>query len=128
VSGKKGQGTNSILSVHQLISQLAEKTIKQRPESGLELLVQQRVNQQVVDQLLGLWHSKKTVPEVRSVVFASLNSILQWLNDNNDHRKYKPLSAHFKLLEQQIDFSLEQGKQVVNPKKVNMPPGSPIGG
>lgn len=125
LSNKKGH--NNIFSVDELISQLTEKTIKQRPENGLKLLVQQRVNQQVIDQLLELWHSKKTVTEVRSIVLDRLNSIAQWLDDNNDHRKYKSLSVHFKLLAQQIEFSLEQGKHVVTPKKVSMPPGSPIG-
>ena len=128
ISGKKGRGKNSVFSVSELISQLTDKTIKQRPESGLKLLVQQRVNQQVIEQLLELWHSKKSVPEVRSAVFTSLDSTAKWLDDNDDHRHYKQLSAHFKLLEQQIEFSLEQGKQVVKPKKVKMPPGSPIGG
>mgnify|MGYP000229215897 FL=1 len=125
---KKGQGKKRILSVSQLITQLTDKTIKQRPESGLKLLVQQRINQQVIEQLLELWHSKKSVPEVRSAVFSSLESIAQWLDDNNDNRDYQQLSAHFKLLEQQIEFSLEQEKQVVNSKEVGMPPGSPIGG
>jgi len=128
MSNRKGDSEKRVISVHELISQITEKTLKQRPESGLKLLVQQRVNQQVIEQLLELWHSKKSVPEVRSEVFTSLKSIAGWLDGNNDNRKYKPLSAHFKLLEQKIEFSLEQGKQVVIPKKVNMPPGSPIGG
>ncbi len=127
-SGEKEQGKNSIFSADELISQLTAKTIEKRPENGLKLLVQQRVNQQVIEQLLELWHSKESVPEVRSAVFTSLESIAQWLDENNDHRHYKLLSAHFKLLEKQIEFSLAQGKQVINPKKVNMPPGSPIGG
>ena len=90
-------------------------------------MVQQRVNQQVIEHLLELWHSKKTVPEVRSEVFSNLEKISKWLDDNNDSRNYKLLSAHFKLLEQKIEFSLERGKQVVTPRKVKMPPGSPIG-
>lgn len=127
VSNKKEHSKGRIFSINELISQLTKKTIKKRPESGLKLLVQQRVNQQVIEQLLELWHSKKSVSEVRSSVFSSLKSISRWLDDNNDSHHYKMLSSHFKLLEQQIEFSLEQNKQVVNSKKVNMPPGSPIG-
>jgi len=127
VSNKKERSKGRIFSIDELISQLTERTIKRRPESGLKLLVQQRVNQQVIEQLLELWHSKKSVSEVRSSVFSSLKSISRWLDDNNDNRHYKMLSSHFKLLEQQIEFSLEQNKQVVNAKKINMPPGSPIG-
>jgi len=123
-----GSKNKSIFSVDELISQLMDKTIKQRPKNGLKLLVQQRVNQQVIEQLLELWHSKNSVSEVRSVVFSSLEQMAKWLDDNNDSRHYKLFSSHFKLLEQQIKFSLDQGKQVVQPTKVKMPPGSPIGG
>jgi hypothetical protein len=125
---KKGSGKHTLFSVSELISQLTDNTIKQRPEKGLKLLVQQRVNQQVIDQLLALWHSKNVVAEVRSDVFSSLAELTEWLDDFNDNRHYKKLSAHYKLLEQQIAFSLKQGKLVVTPIKVDMPPGSPIGG
>ena len=127
VSGKKGKNKNTIFSVAELIKQLIEITIKQHPEQGLKLLVQQRVNQQVVEQLLVLWHSKKLVTEVRSEVLVNLESLAQWLKYNNDSRQYKKLSAHFKLLAQQIAFSLAEGKQSLAPTKVKMPPGSPIG-
>ena len=125
---KKGKTQESVFSVEELISQLIDKTIKQRPESGLKLLVQQRVNQQVIEQLLELWHSPTSVPEVRSATLSSLKKLENWLDDNNDDRHYKKLATHFKLLEQQIDFSLSKGKRAVIPKEINMPPGSPIGG
>ncbi|MDO6487923.1 zinc-dependent metalloprotease [Colwellia sp. 6_MG-2023] len=124
---KKGKRQKSAFSVEVLISQLIDKTIKQRPESGLALLVQQRVNQQVIEQLLELWHSPTSVPEVRSATLASLKNIENWLDDNHDDRDYKKLATHFKLLEQQIDFSLSEGKRVVIPTEITMPPGSPIG-
>jgi len=125
---KKGKTKDVIFSVEALTSQLIEKTIEQSPENGLALLVQQRVNQQVVDQLIELWHSPKVVPEVRSAVFSSLLDLKDWLDDNNDNRRYKKLKDHFKLLEQQIAFNLKKEKRVVMPEKVIMPPGSPIGG
>lgn len=128
VAGKKENDENAIFFIDELFAQLIEQTIKQRPESGLKLLVQQRVNQQVVEQLLQLWHSKKLATEIRSEVFTSLEKLTQWLGDNNDNRRYKSLSAHFKLLEQQIVFSLLKGKKDVTPIKIEMPPGSPIGG
>jgi len=128
VSERKGKVSNTIFSVDEVINQLIKHTIKNRPEQGLKLLVQQRVNQQVVEQLLSLWHSKKLVAEVRSEVLLSLNKLTRWLADNNDNRRYKLLAGHFKLLEQQIVFSLKQTKQVVKPNKIKMPPGSPIGG
>jgi len=124
----RGQKVNTIFSVRQLIAQLLDNTIKQRPETGLKLLVQQRVNQQVVEQLLALWHQDNLVTEVRSEVFFSLTELSEWLDDNNDSRHYSTLASQFKLLEQQIDFSLEQNKQSMPASKITMPPGSPIGG
>jgi hypothetical protein len=67
------------------------------------------------------------VPEVRSAVFSSLHDLKDWLDDNNDNRRYKKLKDHFKLLEQQIEFNLKKEKRAVMPEKVSMPPGSPIG-
>jgi len=123
----RGKQVNDIFSVQQVITQLVNKTIKQGPERGLALLVQQRVNQQVVEQLLALWHQKDLVTEVRSEIYVSLEQLTEWLDDNNDSRRYSALSAQFILLEQQIKFSLEQNKRAAPASKVIMPPGSPIG-
>ncbi len=124
----RGKQVNDIFTVQEVITQLLNKTIKQSPESGLALLVQQRVNQQVVEQLLALWHQKDLVTEVRSEIYTSLNQLTEWLDDNNDSRRFSVLSAQFILLEQQINFSLKQNKPAVPASKITMPPGSPIGG
>ncbi len=124
----RGKQVNDIFSVQEVITQLVNKTIKQSPERGLASLVQQRVNQQVVEQLLALWHQKSLVTEVRSEVYVSLVQLTEWLDDNNDSRRYSVLSAQFILLEQQIKFSLEQNKLAAPASKIAMPPGSPIGG
>jgi hypothetical protein len=121
-------GKSTLYSVNELITQLLDNTIKKRPEVGLKLLVQQRVNQQVVEQLLTLWHQDSVVTEVRGEIFSSLEKLSEWLDDHNDSRKYKSLSTQFLLLEQQIDFSLESNKKVTPQSKISMPPGSPIGG
>ncbi|PKI13197.1 zinc-dependent metalloprotease [Colwellia sp. 12G3] len=126
--GNSGQQVDAIFSVQQVITQLLNSTIKQSPETGLALLVQQRVNQQVVEQLLGLWHQKNLVTEVRSEVLASLTGLSDWLDDNHDSRRYSALTAQFILLEQQIKFSLEKNKSATPASKISMPPGSPIGG
>jgi hypothetical protein len=124
----RGKQVNDIFTVQDVITQLLNKTIKQSPESGLALLVQQRVNQQVVEQLLALWHQKNLVTEVRSEIYSSLHQLTEWLEDNNDSRRFSVLSAQFILLEQQINFSLKQNKPAVPASKITMPPGSPIGG
>jgi hypothetical protein len=118
---------NSIPSVQELIDSLIKRSIKIPAEKGLSLLVQQRVNQQVIEHLLSLWHNKKLVTEVRSEVYVALRHLKEWLGDNYDARKYKRLSAQFMLLEEQIGYSLEQGKLVHPVSTIKMPPGSPIG-
>jgi hypothetical protein len=125
---KHSKQVSSIFSVQEVITQLINKTIKQAPSSGLALLVQQRVNQQVVEQLLALWHQKDLVTEVRSEIYLSLEQLTEWLDDNNDSRRYLPLSAQFILLEQQINFSVKQNKPASPASKIKMPPGSPICG
>ena len=52
--GNSGKQVNAIFSVQQVITQLVNSTIRQGPETGLALLVQQRVNQQIVEQLSSL--------------------------------------------------------------------------
>jgi len=118
---------NSIPSVHELIELLIKQSVKAKPDQGLSLLVQQRVNQQVIEHLLSLWHNKKLVTEVRAEVFVALRDLKAWLDDNNDARKYKRLSSQYTLLAEQIAYSLEQGKLVHPASTIKMPPGSPIG-
>jgi hypothetical protein len=119
---------SNIPSAQELIDALIKQSIKKSAEKGLSLLVQQRVNQQIVEHLLSLWHNKKLVTEVRSEVYVALRDLKKWLADNSDGRKYKRLSAQFMLLEEQIGYSLEQGKLVHPISTIKMPPGSPIGG
>jgi hypothetical protein len=118
----------TVPTIDELFQQLINGTLKKSAESGSALLVQQRVNQQVVEHLLALWHNKNLVTEVRADVFVTLKKIADWLDDNNDSRKYKGLSSQFILLESQINYSLAQGKLVTPNSTISMPPGSPIGG
>ena len=118
---------SNIPSAQELIDALIKQSIKKSAEKGLSLLVQQRVNQQIVEHLLSLWHNKKLVTEVRSEVYVALRDLKKWLVDNSDGRQYKRLSAQFMLLEEQIGYSLEQGKLVHPISTIKMPPGSPIG-
>ena len=117
----------NIFSVGDLLNQLIKSTLKSTPEKGLKVLTQQRVNQQVVEQLLALWHKNNLVSEVRSEVFLALTQLKRWLNTNQNKRKYKLLTAQFLLLENQIEHSLGQGKLITPASTIKMPPGSPIG-
>nr|WP_260679314.1 zinc-dependent metalloprotease [Thalassomonas sp. M1454] len=116
------------LSVAQLITELFATTIKQPAQTELKLLVQQRVNQQVLDSVLALYHSNSVVAEVKTTVYGQLLSLDKWLKSmSNYHQKSNPLYAQYQLLSKQIQFSLEQGKVIQTPAPVSLPPGSPIG-
>lgn len=118
---------DDIFSVADLLNKLIKSTFKSTPEKGLKILTQQRVNQQVIEHLLALWHQKGLVSEVRSEVFVTLTQLKRWLGDNQDSRKYKAMAAQFALLENQIDYSLDRGKLITPTSTIKMPPGSPIG-
>jgi len=118
---------SEIPSIHFLLKALTKSTIKQSAKKGSALLVQQRVNQQVIEQLLALWHQKDLVTEVRAEVYFVLNELSNWFADDGQSRKYKTLHAQFTLLASQINYSLAHGKLVTPASSIKMPPGSPIG-
>ncbi|WDE11075.1 zinc-dependent metalloprotease [Thalassomonas haliotis] len=118
---------SNIPGVSAVVKQLLAGTLGAQVKPGLASLVQQRVNQQVVDQLLQLWLKKELVPEVRSDIYAALLKLQGWLSAKVKGAMDKPLSGHYQLLAQQIDFGLTKGKQVVMPSEIKMAPGSPIG-
>lgn len=115
-------------SVSSLLNALHSQTIKADAQTGLPFLVQQRVNQQVLDSVLNLYHSQSAVGEVKAQVFTELLSLQQWLvSKGNYHQKSNPFYAQYQLLNKQIQFSLEQGKAIVKELPAALPPGSPIG-
>ncbi|WNC69260.1 zinc-dependent metalloprotease [Thalassotalea nanhaiensis] len=119
---------DSIPSVHDLITEIVTATIKQDSKTGLHSAVQQRINQQVLDSILALFHNDKLVAEVRTQVYANLLDLQQWLKGKTSyHFKGNVLYAQYHLLQQQIAFSLQQGKTIIKEVPVSMPPGSPIG-
>ncbi len=118
---------DDVPSVQQLLSKVLGATIQSSPQTLTSLLVQQRVNQQLVEHLLALWHSQQVVPEVRAEVYATLTDLSQWLADKRSTRKYKGSRAHFQLLARQINYSLNHDKSSLPESKIQLPPGSPIG-
>ena len=114
-----------MISPLDVLTTLIDKSIKLKGSQGSALLVQQRLNQQVVEHLLSLWHDPNTVVEVRAPVYFVLTSLETWLQQRADSDK--PLAAHFALLKAQISHSLTQGKLVKPTVEVVLPPGSPIG-
>jgi hypothetical protein len=118
---------DDIFTVADLLNKLVKSTVQSSPSKGLKVLTQQRVNQQVIEHLLALWHQDGLVSEVRSEVFFSLTQLKNWLNENKKARKYKLMAAQFSLLENQIGHSLGKGKLITPSSTIKMPPGSPIG-
>lgn len=84
-----GKDHKGIPSVAELFEEVLDQTIKQTDSKGLSLLVQQRINQQVVEHLLTLWHKKQLVTEVRSEVYVALVELSSWLNEKATSRKFK---------------------------------------
>ncbi|WP_448565487.1 zinc-dependent metalloprotease [Thalassotalea ganghwensis] len=119
---------DDIPSVAELYEMLISSTIKQMPNRGLATLVQQRVNQQVVEHLLSLWHNPSLVSEVRAQTFVELTDLKAWLEKHAKDKKYRAMAAQFILLVDQIDYSLSQGKMFTPASEIKLPPGSPIGG
>lgn len=117
----------NIISISALLDKLLKTTVKQNAKKGLALLVQQRVNQQVVEHLLTLWHSKGLVSEVRSEVFVALKALNIWIKKNSNGHKYQGLKAQYALFNQQITHSLSNAEMYTPASKVKLPPGSPIG-
>ena len=118
---------DDIPTVAFLLEKLVNETIKSAPKKSTTLLVQQRINQQLVEHLIALWHSKNAVPEVRAEVYVTLTELTHWLADKRSTRKYKASRAHFMLLAQQINYSLAHDKSSTPASSVQLPPGSPIG-
>jgi len=118
---------DDIPSVAFLLNKLVNGTVKSTPQTSTALLVQQRVNQQLVEHLIALWHSKDVVPEVRAEVYMTLTDLVQWLSNKRSTRTYKDSRAHFQLLTQQINYSLAHDKSSTTASKIKLPPGSPIG-
>ena len=118
---------SDVPTVAFLLEKLVNGTIKSAPKKSTTLLVQQRINQQLVEHLMTLWHSKNAVPEVRAEVYVTLTELTQWLADKRSTRKYKASRAHFMLLAQQINYSLAHDKSSTPASSVQLPPGSPIG-
>ncbi|WP_394176788.1 zinc-dependent metalloprotease [Thalassotalea litorea] len=118
---------NAIPGVVDLLNQLTTKTIKSGPASGMELVVQQRVNQQTLDNLLSLYHNPELVGEVRADVYQHLSDLQEWLTINANRVGNNKLASQYHLLAGQIAYSLQQGKVIMPEANVKLPPGSPIG-
>jgi hypothetical protein len=116
-----------IPKIADILNDLLAKTVRAPAENGIELLIQQRVNQQVIEHLLSLWHKKDLVPELRAEVYVALTDSEEWLIDHKSSRKYKGLSAQFRLLASQIKYSLHNDNLATPVSSIKMAPGSPIG-
>jgi len=125
---QQSSSNSSIISVAQLFEKIERATLRKPAKSGLQDVIQQRINQIVVKKLLTLWLDKTVVTEVRAEVFVALSDLERWLQQKTKTQSAsKRFNAHYRLLIQQINYGLNQGKQITPEIEVSMPPGSPIG-
>jgi hypothetical protein len=100
---------SSIPSVAQLFEKLIRETLQKPAKSGLQDVIQQRINQLVVKQLLTLWLDNSLVTEVRAEVYVALVDIERWLQQKTKTQSAsKRFYAHYRLLIQQINFGLTE--------------------
>ncbi|MDN3652060.1 zinc-dependent metalloprotease [Thalassotalea ponticola] len=119
---------SSVPSLGELFQRLFEATIEQSVGSGLSIAVQQRVNQQVIDTLIALYHDNRLVTEVRSATYLALLDVQSWLKQQlKTTQRSHPLYGQYALMRKQINFSLQLGNAVITHQSADLPPGSPIG-
>jgi len=125
---QQSSANSSIPSVAQLFNKLVSETLQKPAKSGLQDVIQQRINQLVVNQLLTLYLDNTLVTEVRAEVFVALSDLERWLQQKTKTQSAsKRFYAHYRLLIQQVNYGLNQGKQITPVVETSMPPGSPIG-
>ena len=117
----------AIPNVDSVIEQLIAQTIQQTAATGTPRLIQQRVNTQLITQLLTLWHNPSTVAEVKATIYQQLNKTNSWLSEHSKRRhQHNDLFAHYKMLQQMIADSLKQTEAIKQNDNLTLPPGSPI--
>lgn len=116
------------LSLDEVLTELVGFTLIQSQDSGtkgVELLVTQRINSVVVEQLLALYHHAGLAIEARSVVNQQLSSLSKWLT-KKAKRGDKEYRGHFQWLEKELKKGMADPEHKVFPKPAKLPPGSPI--
>jgi len=116
------------LSVTEVVEQLIDFTItsSQRHEfEGVELLVSQRINTVVVEQLLALYHQPRLSIEANVTLTKQLDSLSQWLG-KKAKRGNKSHRDHSAWLQQQIIKGSKDSDYSIIETPAILPPGSPI--
>jgi len=119
---------NQQLSLDETLSQLIAVTLtksQQHQTNDLELLVIQRTNIVVIEQLLALYHDSNLAVEARVTVGTKLATLSRWLV-KKAKRGNKELRPHYQWLDRELIKGLADGDYKVIAKPAKLPPGSPI--
>lgn len=121
-------GDDAQLSLDELLNELVGFTLIKSQEhstNGIKMLVTQRVNTVVIEQLLALYHQADLATEARAAVSQQLSSLEKWLA-KKAKRGDKAYRSHFQLLAHELKKGIEDAQHKVFSKPAKLPPGSPI--
>lgn len=116
------------LSLQETLTELIGFTLTESQErdlKGMELLVAQRINTVVVEQLLALYHQDDLAIEAKVAVKQQLASLERWLA-KKAKRGDREFKAHFSWLEQQLRLGISDSAHKLFSRPAKLPPGSPI--
>jgi len=116
------------LSLEEVLSQLINFTLTQSQErgaSGIGLLVAQRINTVVVEQLLNALHHKSVSIQAKVMLTEQLTTLHKWLvkKAKRGDRAYRD---HSRWLAAQLDKALDDASHQLIADPAKLPPGSPI--
>jgi len=116
------------LSLDEMLTELIGYTLtksQQDSRSGLELLISQRVNTVVVEQLLALSHRSALSVEAKAIVSQRLDTLTQWLK-KKAKRGNKAHRIHSEWLQHELTKGRNDPDYRLIPSPAKLPPGSPI--
>ena len=110
----------SHFSLHEMIDQIFESTIKSIPDDSYDRELQNVVNFNVLKNLMNLGASDYPYPQVKAIIYEKLLEIRSWLNEDNqiDYKLY---------LIYEIDQFFKNPELYKEIDSLRMPDGSPIG-
>jgi len=116
------------LSLDEVLGQLIDFTLAQSQErgaNGVELLVAQRINTVVVEQLLKALHHKSVSTQAKVILSERLTALHKWLvkKAKRGDRRYRD---HSRWLASQLDKALDDASHQLIEEPAKLPPGSPI--
>jgi hypothetical protein len=112
----------------EVIDKVLNSSWKSTHQSAYYAEIQRRVNQVVLNQLIGLAADKNASPQVRALALLKLDELKNWLNSERKSTGDENQKAHFLFGEKMIEQFQWNPESFVPPAPLAVPPGAPIGG